>query len=158
MEEQSFDEFKEKIRYFNFLENDKGEEPVLGYLTRLAADQADEQYLRYFELLLKSGSNPNVCDSMGRTPLLNLARNDQLKCVKLFEKYGADINFHALNGFTPLQEALRVNYALSVSKYFLEHPSTNLHPDYCEALLSSTRRANARQSLALLQKYGIQNK
>ena len=92
---------------------------------------------------------------MGRTPLVNLARNDQLECIKLFERFGADINFCAPNGYSPIQEALRVNCAVTVSKYLLEHPSLKLNEEHKYALLTSTRSANARKSLALLQEYGI---
>jgi ankyrin repeat protein len=154
MERNSFDDFVSQVRHGGCVGPAEHNESVLGFLTRMVSSD-EGRCLRFFEFLLRSGADPNVPDDLGRTPLSNLARSNRVDCIELFIRYGADINLRPQNGFTALQEALRVNDALEAAKYLLERSDLRLDKQYKRELLDCARRAGARKSLSLLRDYGI---
>jgi ankyrin repeat protein len=136
----------------NFVEDG---ETLLGYFSRLIPDGCD-RYLKFVDYLLTEGADPNVSDSLGRSPMSNFARADHVEYIKLLERHGADLAYRAKQGNSALQEALRVNCSKRVAEYILRHPNTVLDEDTKEELLKVARRASARESLALLRTFGIE--
>ncbi len=154
MERDSFDAFVGHLRHGGGVGDADHNESILGFLTRMVSSD-EGRCLRFFEFLLQSGADPNVSDDLGRTPLSNLARSNRVDCIELFMRYGADINLRPKNGYTALQEALRVNDALEAARYLLERSDLRLDKKYERELLDCARRAGARKSLSLLRDYGI---
>jgi len=153
----SCDDFARLTQLINELDLEKtfeGETP-LGYVTRLIPNDTSDHYGKFLVYLVKRGANPNVHDEVGRTPLTNLARSNRVDCIRLLVEFGADINFNAPTGYSPLEEALRVNTSSEAAEYFLTHPNTKLTPEYKVSLLNCARRAGSRKSLALLKRHKI---
>jgi ankyrin repeat protein len=136
----------------NFVEDG---ESLLGYFSRLIPEGCD-RYLKFVDQLLTEGANPNVSDSLGRSPMSNFARSDHVEYIKLLERHNADLAYRAEHGNTALQEALRVNCSKKVAEYILRHPNTVLDEATKDKLLKVARRASAKESLALLRTFGIE--
>ncbi|WXC58479.1 hypothetical protein SNK03_004378 [Fusarium graminearum] len=65
--------------------------------------------------LLKDGKDPNVRDSVARTPLTWAAMNGYMATVKLLLEYGADADCRDIYGTTPLSTAAENGHASIVS-------------------------------------------
>jgi ankyrin repeat protein len=57
------------------------------------------------ETLLKSGTDPDTTDNMGRTPLMYAAFNGHIEIVGMLIRKGADVNRPDKNGMTALMMA-----------------------------------------------------
>ena len=59
------------------------------------------------EILLKHGAKVNAKTNTGITPLLNAVNFNDLECVRILIKYGADPDVVAADGMTPRALAIR---------------------------------------------------
>lgn len=72
-------------------------------------------------LLLQKGANPNILNSLLRTPLHLAADYGSIKIIKALLKGGALVNVQDGRGFTPLHTAIKskLNYKFKVIKLFV---------------------------------------
>ncbi len=105
---------------FHAIENQKGTpiKAVGANETALlsAAISGDEATIK---TLLDQGTNPNVTDKFGRTPLTALAARGRFQTVKLLIAKGADVNMLGPKGESALIHALKANQP-EITKYLLE--------------------------------------
>lgn len=155
--DSSFEEgnTKEFIKIFSNLKsaNDsQDDEPLLVYLTRLLGSDESTGKEDIFRHLVSKGGKLDVQDDVGRTPLSNLAFNNNLHYFKLLIELGADINF-AGDDEAPIERAIRSNDSIEVAKFILANPKYVPLPT--GALSDVAKRSGAKQSIALLKELKI---
>lgn len=75
------------------------------------------------EHLLRAGANPNSLNSLGLSPLFQLAHwqdKDPFQALKLMQQYGADINFCNKEGRSPLMYAAFDSAGSDILQAFIE--------------------------------------
>jgi ankyrin repeat protein len=84
--------------------------------------------LETVRLLIKKGSNVNVKNNKGETPLHNASNGGHFRIVKLLIEKGSDVNAKAKNGWTPLSEASYKGH-LEIVKLLIENKALVNIPD-----------------------------
>lgn len=151
-EEGKTDDFikiSSKLKSINGTQN---EEPLLVYLTRLLGSDESLGKEDIFKYLVSKGGKLDVQDDSGRTPLSNLAFNNNLHYFKLLVELGADINF-AGNGEAPIERAIRSNDSIEVAKFIFSNPK--YVPLSIGVLSDVAKRSGAKKSIALLKELKI---
>jgi ankyrin repeat protein len=76
--------------------------------------------LQMLRALLRAGADANATDQQGNAPLIILARDEDLDCVKELIKHGADVNAKNIDGDTPFTNSATWG-AVKVVRYLLSH-------------------------------------
>ena len=145
-------EFIKKISSLNSCNDALDDEPLIVYLTRLLGEDQSTGKEEIFTYLVSNGGNLNVQDSSGRTPLSNLAFNNNLHYFKLLVALGADINF-AGDGEAPIERAIRSNDSIEVAKFIFNNDK--YVPIAAGGLPNIAKRSGAKKSISLLKELQI---
>jgi ankyrin repeat protein len=127
-------------------------EPLLVYLTRLLGEDESPGKEDIFRHLVSEGAKLDVQDDRGRTPLSNLAFNNNLHYFKLLVELGADINFAGDEG-APIKRAIRSNSSIEVANFIFSNPKYVPLPN--GVLSDVAKRSGAKKSTALLKELKI---
>lgn len=84
---------------------DVNERMVFGHATPLLLVVSNEND-KCVDILLKNGSNPNQCDKLGRTALMDAAETGNTSIVKLLLSHNADVDMEDKEQRTALSYAL----------------------------------------------------
>ena len=98
--------------------NSRGREDQTALLSCLETYHYDDKEVNQEEvirMLLGFGTDPNLADKAGKTPLIVNA--DDLHIAQLLVSHGANVNARANDGFTPLLNARTVD----VTRFLLQH-------------------------------------
>jgi ankyrin repeat protein len=97
-------------------------------------------------LLLAAGSDPNIADDKGETPLILNSRD--LQVAQMLIAHGANVNARAKDGFTPLLNA----ETIELTRLLLEHGADPFaKTEQGETALDWARKMNRKAQMALLQ-------
>ena len=151
-EEGSTLEFIGQLSNLNSCNDSEDDEPFIVYLTRLLGEDQSTGKEEIFTYLVSNGGNLNVQDSSGRTPLSNLAFNNNLHYFKLLVALGADINF-AGDGEVPIERAIRSNDSIDVAKFIFQN--ANYIAPAPGILSQVAKRSGAKKSISLLKELQI---
>jgi len=151
-EEGKTDDFIKIASKLKTVNDTQNEEPLLVYLTRLLGSDESPGKEDIFKHLVSKGGKLDVHDDSGRTPLSNLAFNNNLHYFKLLVELGADINF-ASDGEAPIERAIRSNDSIEVAKFILSN--SKYIPLSSGFLLDVAKRSGAKKSIALLKELKI---
>ena len=144
-----FSKIISKFKDINGLQND---EPLLVYLTRILGSDDASGKEEIFKTLVSMGAKLDVKDGREKTPLSNLAFNNNLRYFKLLVELGADINYSG-GGESPIERAIRSNDSIEVAKYILTH--TSYIPAPTGVLTDVAKRSGAKKSITLLKELKI---
>ena len=151
-EEGKTDDFIKISSKLKSVNDTQNEEPLLVYLTRLLGSDESAGKENIFKHLISKGCKLDVQDDSGRTPLSNLAFNNNLHYFNLLVELGADINF-AGDGEAPIERAIRSNDSIEVAKFIL---SNSKYVPLSSGFLSDVaKRSGAKRSIALLKELKI---
>ena len=142
---EDFIKISSKLKKVNDTQN---EEPLLVYLTRLLGSDESSDKEDIFKHLVSKGWKLDVQDDSGRTPLSNLAFNNNLHYFNLLVELGADINF-AGDGEAPIERAIRSNDSIEVAKFIFSNPKYVSLPS--GSLSDVAKSSGAKKSMALLK-------
>lgn len=91
-------------------------------------------HLRLTQLLLENGTDPNITNNFGSTPVLMTSLGWHGEMVQLLLDNGGDASLAAENGLTPLSEACRTG-EVALVKLLLD-TNVNVNAVLTEALLT----------------------
>lgn len=146
---EEFSSLASKLDSLNMLQDDV---PLPVYLTRIMADDTTPGKEEIFKFLVENGTKLDVEDDQGRTPLSNLAFENNLHYFKFLIDLGADINYSG-SGQSPIQRAIRSNYSIDVARFIFSHP--NYIPVEKGILSETAKSSGAKNSIALLKELNI---
>ena len=145
--------FKVAISKFKSVDATEEDEPLVVYLTRILGEDQSVGKEEIINFLATAGVNFNVHDSSDRTPLCNLAFNNNLHYFKLLIGLGANINYASNANVTPIEWAIRSNYSLDVARFIF---SNDMYvPPKLGVLANVAKRSGAKNSVALLKELKI---
>jgi ankyrin repeat protein len=151
-EEGRTDDFIKISSKLKSVNNSQDGEPLLVYLTRLLASDESPGKEDIFKHLVTKGAKLDVQDDQGKTPISNLAFNNNLHYFKLLVELGANINYDG-GGEAPIERAIRSNDSIDVVKFIFSN--SKYVPLSTGVLSDVARRSGAKKSIALLKELKI---
>jgi len=145
-------DFIDMVSKFDSVNTAEDDEPLIVYLSRIIGSNQASGKEDIFNHLVTKGVELNVHDDRQRTPLSNLAFNNNLHYFKLLVQLGADINYDG-GGEAPIKRAIRSNGSIEVARFIFAHP--NYIPLAVGVLGDVAKRSGAKVSIALLKELKI---
>ena len=91
------------------IESTKGSiNPTLSTAINISYIDNKENYFSIIKLILDAGTDIDIRDYRGNTPLIEAIKRGYIYLVKLFIEYGADVNYEDRSGKKPLYYALKI--------------------------------------------------